>query len=377
MVYPRPITPTTEEDGTDIPQKPTPVKNKVRMVTKFCQDNNVEITQQAIFNWAGAKRRTGYRYLEPGQDSRRHHNSPYTVEHRGRKAKISDSDFEIIEDWVLEGGFDSRVCTWVEIWTEVFPERIVCEATIRRAFHARGYHKCIACQKPYLTARSIAQRREFLALRRSWTLNQWRRVRFSDECHFGRGPRRKLHIIRRAGERYHPDCIQRTFNEKTAKYKNEKRWHVWAAIGYNFKSKLVFYETDSSNGKMTGRVYIDKVLQEVKSWIDRGDDFILEEDKDSAHGTGQNSEVRRCKEQIGLQYFFNASGSPDLSPIENIWRAQKQKIKAVDHFDDDTLVAAIIRCWDEIAQSTVNKYVDSMCRRMESLNRNGGEMTEF
>jgi DNA-binding FadR family transcriptional regulator len=128
---------------------------------------------------------------------------------------------------------------------------------------------------------------------------------------------------------------------------------------------------------MTGRVYIDKVLQEVKSWIDRGDDFILEEDKDSAHGTGQNSEVRRCKEQIGLQYFFNASGSPDLSPIENIWRAQKQKIKAVDHFDDDTLVAAIIRCWDEIAQSTVNKYVDSMCRRMESLNRNGGEMTEF
>ena len=50
MVYARPITPTTEEDGTDLPQKPTPVKNKVRMVTKFCQDNNVEITQQAIFN---------------------------------------------------------------------------------------------------------------------------------------------------------------------------------------------------------------------------------------------------------------------------------------------------------------------------------------
>jgi hypothetical protein len=377
MVIQRPITPTPEEEASDDPQKPTPVKNKVRVVTQFCQDNNVDISQQRIFNWAVVKRRTGYRYLQPGQDSRRHHNSPYTIEQRGRKPKITDDDFTIIEDWLLEGGFEHRVCTWLEIWTELFPKRSVHENTICTAFQDRGYHKCVACQKPFLTPQSIAQRREFLTLRRSWNLRQWRKVRFSDECHFGRGPQRKLSIIRRSGDRYHPDCIQKTYNEKTIKYKNEKRWHVWAAVGYDFKSKLIFYETSSSNGKMTGRVYIDLILTEVKKWIDRGDDFILEEDKDSAHGVGENSAVRAYKQEIGLEYFFNASGSPDLSPIENIWRAQKQKIKAIDHFDDDTLVAAIHRCWDEISMTTVNKYIDSMTRRMESLARHRGEMTEF
>jgi hypothetical protein len=186
-----------------------------------------------------------------------------------------------------------------------------------------------------------------------------------------------MRIIRKPGERYHLDCIQRTFNERTAPYKNEKRWHIWAAIGYGFKSPLVFYETGQSNGKMTGRVYIDKILSEVKKWIDRGDQFILEEDRDSAHGVHQNSVVRKYKEEIGLEYFFNASGSPDLSPIENIWRAQKQKIKSFDHFDDDTLVAAINRAWSEIPQSIIDKYIDSMLKRMDSLHDRNGDVTEF
>src|SRR5690242_18318937 len=102
---------------------------------------------------------------------------------------------------------------------------------------------------------------------------------------------------------------------------------------------------------MTGQVYIDKVLSgPVKQWIERGDDFILEEDKDSRHGTEQKGPVKRYKEQIGLKYFFNASGSPDLAPIENIWRCEKQGIKSIDHFDDETLVNAIQRAWNAISQ---------------------------
>ena len=37
--------------------------------------------------------------------------------------------------------------------------------------------------------------------RNTWTLNDWKKVRFSDEVHFGRGPQRKLRIIRKPGER--------------------------------------------------------------------------------------------------------------------------------------------------------------------------------
>lgn len=107
---------------------------------------------------------------------------------------------------------------------------------------------------------------------------------------------------------------------------------------------------------MTGKVYIEKILSEVKYWIERGDDdFILKEDQDSAHGVGNDSFVRKYKESIGLEYFFNASGSPDLAPIENIWRAQKQKINSIDHFSDDTLVRAIKDAWRAIPQTTIDR----------------------
>ena len=40
------------------------------------------------------------------------------------------------------------------------------------------------------------------------------------------------------------------------KKKNAKRVHAWAAIGYNYKSKLYQYDTDNLNGKMTQKIYI-------------------------------------------------------------------------------------------------------------------------
>jgi hypothetical protein len=185
-------------------------------------------------------------------------------------------------------------------------------------------------------------------------------------------------VIRRRGERYHDSCIQKNQDQRKAKHKNEKRFHVWAAVGYQFKSDLLFYETSSINGKMTSEVYINQVLHgPVKEWIQRGDYFILEEDQDSAHGVGQKSSVRREKQLIGLEYFFNASGSPDLSPIENIWRAEKQQIKDFDHFDDNSLLQAICTAWSKISQETVNRYVLSMVDRMTSLAQRNGHVTEF
>ena len=41
------------------------------------------------------------------------------------------------------------------------------------------------------------------------------------------------------------------------KDKDTKRVHAWAAIGYDYKSKLYRYDTNTSNGKMTQKVYLE------------------------------------------------------------------------------------------------------------------------
>jgi hypothetical protein len=361
---------------------PTPTKVRVRILTQFTKDFDLDVSQNDIFRYCGVSKQQGYHILRANEEDsspeRRSHNK-VGPDPRGAKHKLQTEDLDKIEDVIQEGGFDTRVCGWMEIVMEVLPEKQGLHIqTIRAAMRQRGYYKCIACQKPFLTSRSLAQRREYLQIRRYWTLQQWRTVRFSDEVHFGQGPKRKLKVIRKRGERYHSNCIQKNMDNRKIKHKNDKRYHCWGAIGYNFKSDLVFYETSNKWGKMTYEVYFEKVLKkEVQRWLDNGDTFILEEDQDSSHGVNKDNPVRKWKEDAGLEYFFNASGSPDLAPIENIWRAEKQQINTFDHFDDDTLYKAINDAWKAISFDTINRYIDSMRQRMDSLSARNGDVTEF
>jgi hypothetical protein len=89
-------------------------------------------------------------------------------------------------------------------------------------------------------------------------------------------------VIRQPGEKYYADCIQTNPPQEDS---DKKRIHAWGAIGYNFKSPLVFYDIlSNSNGKMTQKAYIQQILDPVvRPWIERGDDFVLEEDGDSGY----------------------------------------------------------------------------------------------
>ena len=81
------------------------------------------------------------------------------------------------------------------------------------------------------------------------TKEAWKRVRFSDKVYYGIGPQGRLMIIRKPGQRYCKNYIQETDEPNETE---RKKLYSWAAIKYNFKNQLVFYEVPSNtNGKMT------------------------------------------------------------------------------------------------------------------------------
>jgi hypothetical protein len=84
---------------------------------------------------------------------------------------------------------------------------------------------------------------------------------------------------------------------------------------------------------MTQEDYIMQILEKaVKPWLQRGDDFALEEDGDSSHGpTNNRNIVRKWKEENKLEYYFNCAQSPDLSPIENCWQPVKSHTRTFAH----------------------------------------------
>jgi hypothetical protein len=67
-----------------------------------------------------------------------------------------------------------------------------------------------------------------------------------------------------------------------------------------------------------------------------------------------------------LQWYLNAPSSPDMSPIENTFRSERQGMKEFDFFDDDMLHTAIMEQWARISQATINRYVLEMPDRLKA-----------
>ena len=150
------------------------------------------------------------------------------------------------------------------------------------------YRRCIACRAAWTSPHLAAKRVEFakLMLAKYPSPEHWKHVRFSDEVHFAFGPIGRIYVIRKPGERYYADCIQ---HAQEPQPKDKDRVYAWAAVGYNFKSELHYYEIPSNtNRKMTAKYYRDIILDQiVQPWLSTAN-FVLEEDHDSSHGIPQD-----------------------------------------------------------------------------------------
>lgn len=243
------------------------------------------------------------------------------------------------------------------------------ERTIQRRLHEHQYFRCIACRKGYidkdLREHRVAWAQHMLA--KYPTPEHWKHVRFSDEVHFGLGPQGRLWIWRKRGDRYCNSCIQYEDNPNEL---DKKKLHAWAAVGYNFKSDLVFYNIPTNtNGKMTLQDYEHQILEPiVKPWLDKKEEFVLEEDQDSGHGTGKINNVKRWKERHGLKSYFNCSGSPDLSPIENCFCPIKSYIRSFKHWEIETTKELAQEAWYHVLkQESIDAWVLSMPERLQAV----------
>jgi hypothetical protein len=243
-----------------------------------------------------------------------------------------------------------------------------------------------AARKPHNTLPIIEERLRYCEFFRHWSEADFKTLRFSDEKHWGAEPQRTVWVRRRVGatEREKPENIQYDAPQIRSRKKIVRndllendddagkdllRCHCWGAISWNFKSKLVWYETESKNGKMNKSIYVEKVLKdEVLTWAPG--QWILEQDRDSGHGwyrkkislgVSDGSSVPRCMVNKwfpthGIRFLFNCADSPDLAIIENVWKYISQKLQALDYVPEsvDALKEVITRLWDELPQAWIN-----------------------
>jgi hypothetical protein len=82
---------------------------------------------------------------------------------------------------------------------------------MQNTMSSKENHRSIVCKKGRLSGPTAARRVRVATemLQKYPNKEDWHRVRFSDEVHFGWGIRVKIRIIVRVGERYCPDCLQK------------------------------------------------------------------------------------------------------------------------------------------------------------------------
>lgn len=368
-----PTTPTNTRSEKQKKPIELPQKALLQALREFRDAKGLACSNKDLFEYVGVSEKTGYRIFK---DYPQRLQNPFRKETRGAKKLLGTAQIDQLVRFLRSDGGEECALPWTDLCEAAglrFSKEPPSMWTIRRHLNDRGWKKCSTCRKYWVDYDTAAcreafareaQAREALATQ-GLEFSFWRRIRYSDEVHFQFAPDGKVVIIRRSGERYTPDCIPRPAEADDRRVSLS----AWAAIGWDFKSRLVWYFVPNSNGAITLQAYRDQILEpEVKRWIREGHDFILEEDGASGHGgNSDNNIVQQWKQNHGSGYFFNCPGAPDLAPIENAWRAPKGQVKRQAVWDAEALRAAAEEGWEKLSQSTINRWVEGVPGRLSDL----------
>jgi transposase len=134
-------------------------------------------------------------------------------------------------------------------------------------------------------------------------------------------------------------------------------------ISYNYRGPLVFYNEDKGKN-LTMETYTTTILPIVATHKEhlhqQGEGMIFQEDNDASHGTRSfDNDARLFKIDADIDFIEDwPPYSPDLSPIENVWRILKQRLKANHVWSTkDELREAIQTEWDRITLDEINRYI--------------------
>ncbi|KAG0927047.1 hypothetical protein G6F32_013005 [Rhizopus arrhizus] len=224
--------------------------------------------------------------------------------------------------------------------------------TVRRALRKAGLGAIEKPKKPLLSAKNIRNRLSWCMAHKDWTIDDWKRVIWSDETKINRfNSDGRTWAWIRSGESLKSHHVKTTVKHGGGSIM------LWSAITYNGVGWMC-----KINGNMDKELYKEILEDKLECTIEYG--VIVKE-------------YLQKQSYTVLQW---PAQSPDLNPIENMWSLLKRRLNDYETAPKgmNELYERVTKVWcDLMKPEECQKVIESMPQRIHKCIQNKGRWTDY
>lgn len=286
----------------------------------------------------------------------------------GRPCMLSSTDQHSILSQIRTGRAANAVQATNHINTII--SHPVTSQTVRNVLKKHSFKAVTKKKKPLLSARHRQRRLAFALKHREWTVEDWKRVVWSDETKINRfGSDGREWVWKEQGE----GLISREV-QGTVKYGGGNIM-VWGCMGWNGVGHLAEVE-----GRMDANQYVsileDHMLPSLEESGIPEEEVIFQQDNDPKH---TSKKAQKWMEVNNISLLDWPAQSPDISPIEHQWVHLKKELAKYERAPKGVweLWERVKEVWNKIPSEVCQNLIESMPRRLEAVVKAKGGHTKY
>lgn len=285
-------------------------------------------------------------------------------ETRGRKRKTSSQTDRRIVNIVKADPFQSTTDILGEL------DLNISKSTIRRRLCESNLHGRSPRKVPLLSAKNIRDRKKFAKDHSEWKgpegSKKWRNVLWSDESKINLfGSDGRCYVRRPPGKEFNV-----RFTKKTVKH-GGGNIKIWGCFSW-FGPGPIHWIREI----MDQHVYTNILDEVMFPYADENMPlkWTFQQDNDPKHTSKKAKEWFRTNKVSVMEW---PAQSPDLNPIEHLWKDVKVEVAKLRPKNANDLWTAVQKVWSEIPIQRCQRLIESMPDRCVAVLKNNGQATKY